>query len=333
MKSATQFFVKSCLTYQQAKPNRSKYPCLLAPLHVPSNAWQVITMYFIEGLPRSGAANNILVVIDKFSKYNPFTTDVVAQAFINNIYKLHGLPEAIVSDRDRVFTIQFWKELFKLANVTLQMSSAYHPQLDDQSERVNQCLETFIRCFVHACPKQWSKWLALAEFWYNTSYHSALGHSPFEVLYGHIPRYVGLEEQDTCQVKELDTWLQGRELVSTMIRQHLLRAQARMKQQADKERAEISFEMGDQILLKLQSYVHSSLARRVHQKLAFKYFGPYRIVDRIGAVAYRLALPPSNAIHLVFHVSQLKKFISDNTQVSTQLPNETQVLEAILDTR
>jgi hypothetical protein len=127
--------------------------------------------------------------------------------------------------------------------------------------------------------------------------------------------------------------LQGRELVSTMIRQHLLRAQARMKQQADKEKAEISFEMGDQILLKLQSYVHSSLARRVHQKLAFKYFGPYRIVDRIGAVAYRLALPPSNAIHLVFHVSQLKKFISDNTQVSTQLPDETQVLEAILDTR
>jgi transposase InsO family protein len=108
-------------------------------------------MDFIEGLPRSGQANCIMVVIDKFSKYShcilllhPFTASVLAQEFLNNIYKLHGIPMAIISDRDKVFTSKFWRELFKLANVTLQLISSYHPQTDGQTERVNQCLETYL---------------------------------------------------------------------------------------------------------------------------------------------------------------------------------------------
>jgi hypothetical protein len=101
------------------------------------------------------------------------------------------MPAAIISDRDKVLTSRFWQELFKLAKVTLQMSSSYHPQ----TERVNQCLKTYLHCFVHVCPKQWIKWLALAEFWYNTSYHSALGHSPFEVLYAQKPRHFVRSDQ------------------------------------------------------------------------------------------------------------------------------------------
>jgi transposase InsO family protein len=106
-------------------------------------------------------------VVDKFSKYNnflpllhPFTAAKVPSVFLDQVYKLHGLPLAIISDRDRIFISHFWQELFRLAGVTLQMSSAYHPQ----TERVNQCLETFIHCFVHAYPKQWSRWLSLVEF-------------------------------------------------------------------------------------------------------------------------------------------------------------------------
>jgi hypothetical protein len=114
------------------------------------------------------------------------------------------------------------------------MSSSYHPQIDGQIERVNQCLETFLKCFVHACPKQWHKWLALAEFWYNMSYHTALGHSPFEVLYGHHPRHFGIQSEDTCQLAQLDSWLQETKLMAEVIKQHLLRAQLRMKHQADK---------------------------------------------------------------------------------------------------
>jgi transposase InsO family protein len=111
---------------------------------VPQNAWQVTTMDFIEGLPRSGKMNAILVVVDKFSKFShflplshPFTALAVAKVFFSKVYRLHGMPMTIISDRDRIFTSNLWKELFKLAGVTLSMSSTYHPQTDGQTERVN----------------------------------------------------------------------------------------------------------------------------------------------------------------------------------------------------
>ena len=127
-------------------------------------------MDFIEGLPKSGKWNAIMVVIDKFSKYahfvpiaHPFTALSIAQLYFNQIYKLHGLPTAIISDRDRIFTSALWKELFALSDTQLLMSSSYHPQTNGQTERLNQCLETFLRCAVHACPKDWAKWLSLDE--------------------------------------------------------------------------------------------------------------------------------------------------------------------------
>jgi transposase InsO family protein len=137
-------FVRSCPTYQQAKVERVKYPGLLQPLKTPETAWQVISLDFVEGLPTSHGYDCILVVLDLFSKYSrfiglkhPFTALSVAKQFMLHIYKLHGLPSAIVSDRDRIFTSQLWRELFKLAGVELRMSSAYHPQSDGQTERVN----------------------------------------------------------------------------------------------------------------------------------------------------------------------------------------------------
>lgn len=163
MKQHVRLFVEECQTCKQAKPERVRYPGLLEPLPVPKQAWEVITMDFVEGLPQSARYNSILVVVDKFSRYahfiplsHPFTAFQVAQAFVNNIYKLHGLPEAIVSDRDPIFTNGMWKEMFRLTHTELRMSTARHPQTDGQSERVNQCLETYLRCFVHACPSKWS---------------------------------------------------------------------------------------------------------------------------------------------------------------------------------
>lgn len=199
MKKDILLWVQSCTTCQQAKPDRSKYPGLLEPLPVPSSSWEIISMDFVEGLPVSGTANSILVVVDKFSKFahflplrHPFTAHQVATVFMDSIYRLHGMPHSIISDRDRIFTSTLWKQLFKLSGTKLRMSTAYHPQTDGQTERVNQCLETYLRCFVHACPTHWRKWLSTAEFWYNTSLHSSLGRSPFKVLYGRPPRYFGL---------------------------------------------------------------------------------------------------------------------------------------------
>lgn len=313
MKKDVHAFVSACQIFSQAKPDHARYPGLLQPLPVPDGAWQMVSLDFVEGLPVSQRMDVILVVVDKFSKYShfvplkhPFAATLVAQAFMINIYKLHGMPKVLISDRDHIFRSELWKELFTRAGVKLAMSTAYHPQTDGQTERVNQCLETFLRCFVHACPQQWFRWLHLAEFWYNTSFHSSLGRSPFEVLYGHSPRVLGIEAANSCQVQDLRTWLLDHELMQQLIKQYLSRAQECTKCQADKKRSERVFSVGDVVYLKLQPYVQSSLAPRANQKLSFKFFGPFKIVEKIGAVAYKLLLLASSSVHPIFHVSQLK---------------------------
>lgn len=232
----------------------------------------------------------------------------------------------IISDRDRIFTSRLWQELFCLADTTLHMSSAYHPQTDGQSERLNQCLEGFLHCMVHSCLKKWASWLPLAEYWYNTSFHTALGRTPFEVLYGYPPRAFGISVND-CASADLDTWLKERATMTDVICQQLLRAQQRMKAQADKHRSERIFQVGDKVYLKLQPYIQQSVEAHGNQKLAFRFFGPYTILKRIGEVAYKLALPSASQVHPVVHVSQLKKYVPPHIPVSTSLAS----LAAIAD--
>ena len=186
-------------------------------------------MDFIEGLPTSGKFNCILVVIDPFTKYghfiplsHPFTAAGVAKAFMEQVYRHHGLPSSIVSDRDRIFTSTFWTELFNLAGVQLRHSTAYHPQSDGQLERLNQCLETYLRCFVHACPTKWNQWVTSAEFWYNTCFHSAIGRSPFEALYGYYPRLLVLPTS-APSTTELTSWSADRALMDQLLQHHLNR--------------------------------------------------------------------------------------------------------------
>jgi hypothetical protein len=134
LKTSVTEYVQACQICQQAKSEHVKLPGLLQPLPVPSQAWQSVSMDFIEGLPKSNSYDVLLVVIDKFSKYahlipmsHPYSALQVAQVYLNNVYKLHGLPQSIISDRDRVFTAKIWQELFRLSDTQLQMSSAYHP--------------------------------------------------------------------------------------------------------------------------------------------------------------------------------------------------------------
>lgn len=136
------------------------------------------------------------MVVDRHTKYShfiplkhPFTASTVAKTFLQNIVKLHGVRRLIISDRDKIFTNTLWKELFKLWNTKLQMSTTYHPQTDGQSECVNQCLEMYLHCAVQETPTKWFYWLALAEFWYNTNHHTSLGCYPLKALYDIEPHY------------------------------------------------------------------------------------------------------------------------------------------------
>lgn len=155
----------------------------------------------------------IMVIVDRLTKYthfvrlkHPFTAAQVARTFMEQVVKLHGVPHSIVSDRDKIFTSTFWKELFTAVGTRLLYSMAYHPQTDGQSERVNQCLEMYLHCVVHDCPRQWKKWLAMAEFWYNTNFHSALRCSPFKALYGVDPNFgtmPNIGSSTTIKVEEM----------------------------------------------------------------------------------------------------------------------------------
>ena len=208
MKGDVENYIKQCTTCQKAKHSLQHPMGLLQPLPVPEGIWQDLTMDFIEGLPKSEGYSVILVVVDRLTKYahfmaiiHPYTVATVAQTFLDNVVKHHGFPTSIVSDRDTIFVSNFWKQLFTLYKVELKLSTAYHPQTDGQSERVNQCLEMYLRCAVHDSPSKWKSWLSLAELWYNTSFHSSLGCSPFKALYGYEPNLGAVPsiQSDTSQ--------------------------------------------------------------------------------------------------------------------------------------
>ncbi|GJW06369.1 retrotransposable element Tf2 [Tanacetum coccineum] len=224
----------------------------------------------------------ILVVVDRLSKYahfmalsHPYTASYVAQVFLDTVYRLHGLPNSIIIDRDSVFLSLFWQSLFKLLKVELKMSTAYHPQTDGPTEVVNKCVECYLRCMTGERPKEWVQWLPLAEFWYNTNKHSSINVTLYEVVYGQTPPLHNPYLAGESAVESVDRSLQAREAAIEMIKFHITRAQDRMKRYADLKRSEREFDVGMWVYLKLH-------------------------LDR------QLELPEDSQIHHMFHVSQLK---------------------------
>lgn len=301
-------------------------PGLLQPLAIPQEPWRDIAMDFITGLPKSLGFEVIWVVVDRFSRYahflalqHPISAKNLAQTFFEHIYKLHGLPESIVSDRDSLFLSEFWQNLFKISGTRLCMSTAYHPQSDGCTERVNQCLEQYLRSMTSQVPKNWASWLPAAEWWYNTTFHTTLQTSPFEIVYGIKPRYLPGQDRVHTNISSLEIMLATRQQQWATLKEILALAQERMKSYADQNISEREFAVGDWVYLKLQPYRQVTVAIRKNLKLSAKFFGPYKIEERVGKVAYRLELPTTSRVHPVFHVSQLKKAVG-HAKVHRQLP-------------
>uniref|UniRef100_A0A0A9GF89 Integrase catalytic domain-containing protein n=1 Tax=Arundo donax TaxID=35708 RepID=A0A0A9GF89_ARUDO len=327
MKVDVQNLVRECATCQRNKTENVHYPGLLQPLPIPDLAWSQITMDFIEGLPMSEHKNVILVVVDRLTKYahflalaHPFTPSDVVKIFLDSVYKLHGLPSLIISDRDRIFTSNVWQDLFKSLGVTLRLSTTYHPQTDGQTERVNQCLENYLRCMTSMAPRKWYSWLPMAEYWYNSSYHTSLNMTPFQAVYGMPPPHITESQLPRTITEEVRQVLQQRQQATEVIKENLSKAQARMKRYADLNRSERSFLEGDMVYLKVQPYRHTSLGLHNSLKLHSRYYGPFRIVQRVGNLAYRLLLPEHCNLHPVFHVSRLKKHIGNKVIPAPGLP-------------
>ena len=284
-------------------------------------------MDFITGLPISKGFSVIFVVVDRLSKYGHFaplrsnyTAQQVAETFVHMVVRLHGFPRSIVSDRDRIFTSAFWQHLFKLQGTTLKMSSTYHPQTDGQSEALNKCLEMYLRCFVFDNPRLWVSFLPWAEFWYNSSYQTAIGMTPFKILYGRDPPALLKSPVHDDVPFDVQTQLIQRDTLLSQLKTNLAKSQSRMKRFADTKRTDLSFQVGDYVFVKLQPYRQISLKLQRNHKLGLRYFGPFKILEKIGNVAYHLQLPPDARIHSVFHVSFLKPCTGDPLSEYIPLP-------------
>lgn len=328
LKKAVEKFIRECPVCQVTKSENIHIPGLLDPLEVPDMAWSHITMDFIEGLPKSDGKDVILVVVDRLTKYahfiamaHPYSVEQVIDLFMKNIHRLHGMPIAIIADRDRIFTSQLFQEIFKAMKVRLRFSTAYHPQTDGQTERVNQCLESYLRSMTFQEPNHWHSWLALAEWWYNTTYHTSIQMTPFQAMYGYPPPQIN-EFSVPCNVSnEARVTLEQKEVIIQKLKISLTEAQTRIKHFADKNRSERVLSVGDMVYLKLQPYRQTAFGIRGSLKLRSKFYGPFKVIEQVGKVAYKLQLPAESNIHPVFHVSQLKKHLGARAVPMTNLPS------------
>jgi len=196
-------FVKSCPKYQKNKAARHQPYGLSSPLELPYAPWQSIAMDFITDLPVSESCDQLWVIIDRFTKMAHFiplsqdgkTAADLAKGFAREVWRLHGLPTDIVSDRDSRFTSGVWQAFLSLLGIRPRMSTAFHPQTDSQTERLNQTIESYLRAFVGQEQDDWVRLLPMAEFAYNNSVTTGNGISPFYANYGFHPRTLDPPEE------------------------------------------------------------------------------------------------------------------------------------------
>ena len=309
-------YVQSCVKCQSNKASNRHSQGLLQALPVPQEPWEQVTMDLITQLPVTKKKNDAIVVfVDKLTKMThlvPTKTTVsaphLAEMFYKEIIRLHGIPKSIVSDRDPRFTSNFWKCLWKLLGTKLAMSTAYHPQTDGQTERMNRTLEDMLRAYVNYEQDDWDHYLTAAEIAINNSQQASTRFSPYYLNYGRhptLPLLLDKSKMRTDQVynpKAGETYQKMHERIE-IARKNLEQARQRQTFYANQKRTEVEYEVGQKVYL---STANLSTKQR-SPKLTPRFIGPFKIIQRVGKVAYELELPNNIKIHPIVHVSGLRK--------------------------
>jgi hypothetical protein len=321
-------FVAHCDSCQRVKASTQLPAGLLHPLEIPARKWQSMSMDLITGLPKSrGGFDAIWVAVDRLSKCAHFaatTTEAdavaIAKLMRERVFTLHGFPAEIVSDRDPRWTGKFSRELFKLTGCRSALSTAFHPQTDGQTERLNRILEDYLRHYVTGRYVDWDHHLCEAEFAYNNTWQVSINATPFQLTFGQDPRIPFQEvlpTRMTVKLQDQDYVPAAAEFVRRMredldhARQCLKAAQDRMKAYADRHRREPpSFQVGDEVLL---STKHLRFPHSKTRKLLPRFIGPFQVDRVVSPVAFKLRLPKHMRVHNVFHVSMLKPYRRDGS--------------------
>jgi hypothetical protein len=223
-----------------------------------------------------------LTVVDRFSKEahfiplaHPYTATSVARVFFAEIVRLHGIPSSVVSDCDPVFTSAFWRELFRLAGVKLQFTSAFHPQADGQSEATNKIIAMYLRFLTGDRARNWLVWLPWAEFCYNSSYQQSLKISPFQIVYGRPPPSIRSYELGDARLPAVDHAMREWDEFLAEVRDRLEQAQQHYKAIYDRRHRPIQFTVGQWVWLRLLHRPAVPLQVQGRSKLGPKFFGPF----------------------------------------------------------
>ncbi|GJU34684.1 putative reverse transcriptase domain-containing protein [Tanacetum coccineum] len=319
MKADIATYVSKCLTCAKVKAEHQRQSGLLVQPEIPQWKWDNITMDFVTKLPKSSQGyDTIWVIVDRLTKSAIFIPmketdplEKLARMYLKEVVTRHGIPVSIICDRDPRFASNFWRSLQKALGTSLDMSTAYHPQTDGQSERTIQTLEDMLRACVIDFGNGWVKHLPLVEFSYNNSYHASIKAAPFEALYGRKCR------SPVCWAEVGEVQLTGPEIVQEttekiiQVKQRMQAARDRQKSYADLKRKPMEFEVGDKVMLKVSPW-KGVVRFGKRGKLNPRFVGPFKVIKRVGDVAYKLELPEElSRVHNTFHVSNLKKCHAD----------------------